>query len=45
MIEESNDINEFEQALRESFEAEELKPGDVINIGIADDQLEFRSAA
>jgi len=29
MIEESNDINEFEQALRESFE-EELKPGDVI---------------
>jgi len=30
MIEESNDINEFEQALRESFEAEELKPGDVI---------------
>jgi small subunit ribosomal protein S1 len=30
MIEESNDINEFEQALRESFEAENLKPGDVI---------------
>ncbi len=30
MIEESNDINEFEQALRESFEAEDLKPGDVI---------------
>ncbi len=30
MIEGSNDINEFEQALRESFEAEELKPGDVI---------------
>jgi hypothetical protein len=22
-----------------------FKPGDVINIGIADDQLEFRSAA
>jgi len=30
MIEESNEVNEFEQALRESFEAEELKPGDVI---------------
>jgi small subunit ribosomal protein S1 len=30
MIEETNSMNEFEQALRESFEAEVLKAGDVI---------------
>jgi len=30
MTEESNDINEFEQALRESLDVKELKPGDVI---------------
>jgi hypothetical protein len=30
MIEESNNMNEFEQALREGFEAEALKVGDVI---------------
>ena len=30
MIEETNNMNEFEQALRESFEAEVLKAGDVI---------------
>ena len=30
MSEEPNDVNEFEQALREGFEAEALKVGDVI---------------
>jgi small subunit ribosomal protein S1 len=30
MIEESNNMNEFEQALREGFEAEALKAGDVV---------------
>jgi small subunit ribosomal protein S1 len=30
MIEESNNVNEFEQALRESLDVEEVKPGDVI---------------
>ena len=30
MTEESNGINEFEQALRESLDVKELKPGDVI---------------
>jgi small subunit ribosomal protein S1 len=30
MIEETNNVNEFEQALRDSFEAEVLKAGDVI---------------
>ena len=30
MIEESDNINEFEQALRESLDVEEVKPGDVI---------------
>ena len=30
MIEESNNLNEFEQALREGFDAEALKVGDVI---------------
>jgi small subunit ribosomal protein S1 len=30
MTEESNNINEFEQALRESLDVEEVKPGDII---------------
>jgi len=30
MIEETNNVNEFEQALRESLVVEEVKPGDVI---------------